>query len=272
MGIVLSSGKRELILSASWMNSAGILGFGSEARQLLAIDRLGAFVTAPISLRPRTPANVPRLVDLPGSFLLHTGLPNAGLRRTLQQELPFWSQLKIPLILHLMISDPAEVREAGPLLENVERIDALELGLEHTSAETVGAIIQAAIQLQLPFLLRLPFDSPRDLFETASSAGAHAIVIGPPRGCARSVQGELVSGRLYGPALFPMVLEKLARLRPNIGCSLIAGSGLFTHADIETALQAGADAVQLDTVLWTRPEILDELDTLIEVVEWNPQT
>jgi len=260
LSIVLSSGKRELVLNSPVMNSAGFLGFASEARQLLDLDRLGAFVTAPVSLHPRTPARGTRTVDLPGGFVLHTGLPNPGLRSVLAREGPGWEQLVPALILHLLLDDPQELVEAGRMMEGSQRIDGIELGLEIVSGEHAAAMVRAASRTQLPFILRLPLDCPAESFLAADAAGAHAIALGPPRGRCPLPDGGFTSGRVYGPALLPLLLEKLAGLRPEIGCRLIAGAGLFSRSDVEAALASGADAVQLDAVLWTHPEILAALD------------
>jgi dihydroorotate dehydrogenase (NAD+) catalytic subunit len=259
MSLVLSGGKRELILALPWMNSAGMLGFGAEARPLLDLNALGAFVTSPISLRPRTPARGRRTHTLPGGLLLHTGLPNPGLHSTLVRELPFWESLKVPLLLHLLLDEPQDLPQVGSYLEQAQRVDGVEIGLEIIHPDQAADITREAARLQLPFILRLPLDCPDEVYLAADAAGAPAVAIGPPRGRLPGPQGGFFSGRMYGPSLFPHLLEKLYRLRPGIGGCLIAGAGLFTSAGIYCALQAGADAVQLDTLLWTHPEILDEL-------------
>jgi dihydroorotate dehydrogenase len=259
-GLVISSGKRELIFSSPLMNSAGFLGFGSEARKLLDPDMLGAFVTAPVSLQPRTPARGPRAAELPGSFLLHTGLPNPGLRSVLAREAPFWSQLKTALILHLLVDHPQDLVDAGRLLDDFKRIDGIELGLEILPPGQAAALIEQALRIQLPLIVRLPLDCPLEVFLTVEAAGAHALALGPPRGRAARSDGRSISGRMYGPALLPLLLEKLSRLRSLIACPLIAGAGLFSPPDLQLALQNGADALQLDSVLWTHPEIINSFE------------
>ena len=49
----------DLPLTGPLMNAAGTLGFAPDPRQPHS-DFLDAFVTNPVSLRPRTPANGPR--------------------------------------------------------------------------------------------------------------------------------------------------------------------------------------------------------------------
>jgi dihydroorotate dehydrogenase len=76
--------KRELTFRTPLMNAAGLLGFAPEPRSPIFAGRegiwddFGAFVTNPISLRPRFPTTLPELIEYPGGFLMHTGLPNPG--------------------------------------------------------------------------------------------------------------------------------------------------------------------------------------------------
>ncbi|MEJ2010945.1 MAG: hypothetical protein P8X64_01845 [Anaerolineales bacterium] len=259
MSVVLSGGKRELILAVPWMNSAGMLGFGAEGRQLLNPNALGAFVTAPISLHPRTPARGTRTHSMPGGLLLHTGSPNPGLRRALDREMPYWETLNVPLILHLLLEDPRDLAQAGSALEHAHRLDGVEIGLEIIRPDQAAEITSEAFRFQLPFILRLPLNCPDEVYLAADAADAPALAMGPPRGRAVPSTGEAFSGRIYGPSLFPMLMEKLHRLRPRLHCPLLAGVGLFTLANVREALRAGADAVQLDTLLWMHPEILEDL-------------
>jgi dihydroorotate dehydrogenase len=60
---------------------------------------------------------------------------------------------------------------------------------------------------------------------------------------------ELVHGRLYGPAVFPLALAALLAVR-RAGLPVIAGGGIYRPEQVEALLAAGASAVQVDAVLW----------------------
>src|SRR5512144_556681 len=80
--------KRDLYFSKPFMNAAGSLGFAPNLQiceVLKASQVFGAFVTNPLSLRPRQPAAKPEVLEYPGGFLFHTGLPNPGFHAALKK-------------------------------------------------------------------------------------------------------------------------------------------------------------------------------------------
>jgi dihydroorotate dehydrogenase (NAD+) catalytic subunit len=79
-------------------------------------------------------------------------------------------------------------------------------------------------------------------------AGASALSLGPPRG-AITAGGKLVSGRLYGPAIFPQALETVRQIS-KAGYPTIGAGGVQSEQDAEAMIAAGAMAVQLDLSLW----------------------
>ena len=78
--------KRDLYFSKPIMNAAGSLGFAPDPRNGIDLDSFGAFITNPISLRPRLPAAQPAVIEFPGGFLLHSGLPNPGLSSVIKKH------------------------------------------------------------------------------------------------------------------------------------------------------------------------------------------
>lgn len=251
--LLLSSGKREVLLNPPLLNAAGTLGFAQESAELIDLARLGALITNPVSLRPRSPANDATVQPLEGGLLLHSGLPNAGLERTLSRYRSRWSALPCPLIVHL-IGTPPELEEMVLQLEAEPAVSGLEIGLEVESE--VEATARLARNSELPVVLRLPLDAPAASFQRAAAAGAQALSMGPPRGAWPAVAHGSRSGRLYGPALFPLALAKVQQLHRWIDVPILAAGGIQEPAQIEVLLQAGAVAVQLDYALWLQPENL----------------
>ena len=251
----ITSGKRDLVLDRPWVNAPGFLGFAGEARECVAIERLGAFVTPPLSLPARTPARPPRLLTAEGSFLLHSGHPNPGLLAVLRQHQRAWSDLPVPVIAHLLLQSPDEAAEMAAHVEGVEAIAALELGLGEVGASRAAALVQACVG-EVPLIAHLPLGTPVEVFAAAAEAGAQAVSIGAPRGALPAPDGTPVRGRLYGPAIFPLALQAVLQLAESLRVPILAGGGVYGPAQAQALRQAGAAVVVLDGVLWTEPERL----------------
>ncbi len=241
--------KIDLSLSSPWMNAAGTLGFSPDPRAAALWQGLGAFITNPVSLGARSPAKGVRLLDFPGGFLLHSGYPNPGLRSVVRRHALRWAKASLPVIVHLLAQDAAQVQALARGVEGLEGVGGVELGLpEEIGRHAAGEFIQAACG-ELPLIARLPLARALELAETALHAGAAALSLAAPRGALPGAQGETVGGRLYGAALFPQALQ-IVRLLARRGLPVIAAGGVYRRADAEAMLACGALAVQFDSVLW----------------------
>jgi dihydroorotate dehydrogenase (NAD+) catalytic subunit len=249
----LSTGKRDLVLPSRWVNAAGFLGVAGEARELVDLPQLGAFITSPLSLQPRNPAHGPRLLAFPGGFLLHTGHPNPGLRAAVRRHGTAWSDLPLPVIVHLLLRTTDEAAELVTMLESIEACAGLELGLGEVDADQAADLV-AACAGEIPVIAQLPLGAPAAVFAAVAEAGAQAVSVGAPRGALPGQAGSPVRGRLYGPAVFPFALQAVAELRETVRLPIFAGGGVYGRRHAQALLEAGADGIILDGVLWTEAE------------------
>jgi dihydroorotate dehydrogenase len=252
---MLTNGKRDLAIDPPWTNAGGTLGFSTEAGSLIDLSRLGAFISNPISLHRRQPAGGTRTVATPGGFLLHTGLPNAGLRTIISRHRHRWAGLPCPIILHLISREADELTRMAEMLELVDEVAGIELGLEEDDPAIVAKLVGATAARELPVLARLPFGARPATAEAALEAGAAGISFGPPRGAVPGPKGIPLQGRLYGPAVFPLALEAMtAMVNAGLSAPIMGSGGVYRRSDLQAMLDAGASGVQLDSVLWTEPE------------------
>jgi dihydroorotate dehydrogenase (NAD+) catalytic subunit len=241
--------KHDLAFNPPAMNAAGTLGFFPDLYNTMDWSTLGAFVTNPISLTPRTPARGKRFVAYPGGFLLHTGHPNPGLSQVLRRYGGRWGRSPVPVIVHLLARDVEEMQRMVRRLENVEGVGGLEVGVvSEVSVDMVVTFIRAA-RGELPVIMHLPMERAVELAQGAIQAGAMAVSLAPPRGIIPSPGGDEVQGRLYGPAILPMALRTVRELT-RMGIPTIGAGGIYTHEDETAMLRMGAMAVQLDGGLW----------------------
>ncbi len=241
--------KRDLIFSTPVMNAAGSLGFAPDPRAPASWPTLlGTFVTNPISLRPRKAASSPDVLEYPGGFLLHTGLPNPGLAGALKKFSKRWRDASQPIVVHLMADRPEETRQMVQQLEAVENILAVELGFAPLLADDIIALVVELCRGEVPLIASLPAEQMLDLGGRLIELGAAALSLAAPRG-ALEREGSIVTGRLFGPSLFPKALSTVDSAA-RLGLPIIAAGGICSQADVDIMLGAGALAAELDYSLW----------------------
>jgi len=248
--------KRDLYFRTPILNAAGMLGFSPDLRADAPWNELGAFVTNPLSWRPRKPTVHPAVVEYPGGFLLHTGLPNPSLGAAVKRYAHKWADSSLPIIVHLMADRPEETARMIESLERVENVMAAELGFAPLLTDD---IILTSLKMslgELPLIVSLPAEQILRLAPRVMEAGAAAVSLSAPRGALTVDGGEQTEdrrqwteGRLYGPSLFPQALETVSRLA-RAGIPVIGGGGVYKREQAEVMKEAGAMAVQLDAVLW----------------------
>lgn len=258
--LILSSGKRDLVIHPPVMNASGMLGFADEARNQLDFSQMGAFVTNTLSLAARTPANPPRILRHPGGFLLHSGHPNPGLSKAISRYRKAWRDMQVPVIVNLLALSAEDAAGMVLALEGIENVMAVELMVRMEPLDEAIALVSAACSGELPVIARLPLTASVELVRLVQEAGAQAVSLGPPRGSMVTPNGDLVSGRLYGSTILALGLETLRRLKPQVEVPLLGGGGVTTGEELASVFAAGAAGIQLDFCLWRHHEGLLGLD------------
>src|SRR6478672_11384945 len=244
-----SNMKRDLYFSKPLMNAAGSLGFAPDLRAGVNLESFGAFVTNPLSLRPRRPAAKPEMMEYAGGFLLHTGLPNPGFNAGLKKYAAKWSRSDLPIIVHLMADRPEETQRMVRALETQENVMAAELGFAPLLANDIILLTLEMCLGELPLIFSLPVEQVLNLGPRLIQEGAQAISIAVPRGALPSEHSPLITGRIYGPSLFPRTLE-IVYSAAKLGLPIIGAGGVWTKENADTMLSVGALAVQVDAALW----------------------
>lgn len=262
--------KHGLVLANPVMNAAGVLGLGSEYRGLVPLARLGAFVTNPVTLNPRTPAHPPNVVVTEQGLVIHTGLPGPGVREVVRRHNREWRHLGAPVIFHLAATTPPEVERAVTRLEAADGLSGIELGLrDDASATEVQRLVEAA-RGGPPLLVRLPVARAAHLAPAAARAGADALTVGGAPRQAAPAQAHLpgqpqdklhrVTGRLYGPGCFEQAYAAVSAVAAlGLGLPLVGAGGIFALDQARQMLAAGAVAIQVDAAVWGNPRFVAEL-------------
>jgi dihydroorotate dehydrogenase (NAD+) catalytic subunit len=257
-------GKNVLTLETPVMCAAGVMGYGDSYSKLIHLDKLGAVVTHPLSHHEWYPAHGTRVVPLDAGVLIHSGYPNPGFSRGVREYRGLWGKMPIPVIVHLIATTPEEIRSCMRTADNVDSIAAIELGLQDDLPwDQAEDLVDAAVRnTEKPVIVRLPLYDAFAIAKACTGAGAGALVVSaPPRGVARDPRsGRLVKGRVYSPTVKPMSLRVVGALANRIqDVPIIGAGGIHTPQDARDYLEAGAVAVQVDSVVWIKPSMIERI-------------
>ena len=257
--------KQGLLLANPIMPAAGTFGYGLEYEGLVEIERLGAIVTTPTTLRPQRGRPQPRLQELEAGLLLRTGGQNPGLGRVLAEYAPRWARGKVPLILNVAGREPREFASVARRLNGVQGVWGLELTLPDRVESSESREIIAAVRAEtlLPLWAKLPLFQAQGLSEACLEAGANALTVGlPPLGMSIDLETNArLVGRLYGRMVKPLALRAAATVMQRVQAPIIACGGIHTVEDALEFLALGASAVQVGSATWVEP------GTMVRIVE-----
>jgi dihydroorotate dehydrogenase (NAD+) catalytic subunit len=260
--------KYGLSLKSPVMTASGAAGYGDEYSDLIDYNRLGAFVTNPVSLRPRKATLGTRLRIHSGHLVVHTGLPNPGVKTVIRKYRRVWERLPIPVIVHLIATTPAETSKAAAYLSNAPGVLGIELGLaDHIEFDRAQRLVHAATEGgDLPVMVRIPFGRVDEFAPLLMNEGASTLVMTapprvvlPPEDRIHTEDVPFYRGRLYGPVVFPFLLDILSRWSREISLPIVASGGIQSAQQALECLKLGALAVQIDAVMWRDPTLIQTL-------------
>jgi dihydroorotate dehydrogenase (NAD+) catalytic subunit len=256
-----------LPLNGTVLIASGFGGYGDAYQRLIDLSTFGAIVTNPITLRPRRGLTPPRLAETKAGFILDTGQQNPGVRKVIQRHRKVWARLGLPIIAHLPADEPDDLRRTAGALASTGTVAAVELGIPigASPADIERRVRAIGEGCQLPLLVKLPLEEAVEMVQVVAATTADALVIAtPPVGAALSPKNEeIVSGYLYGPTVHSLVLEAIQIVADLVDLPLVAGGGIHTVGDAQAFLQAGATAVQLDSLLFVDPQAAGDIATAL---------
>lgn len=265
--------KTGLNLASPVMIASGFCGYGNAYSGLIELSHFSAVVTQPVTLRPQRGTPQPRLVETKSGIILNTGRQNPGVKKVLHTYSKVWARLDTQIIAHLPADDPPDLMRTaralttGAVIKGEPVLAAIELGIPHYAHPADVEQWVAAIRdgSELPLLVKLPPGRLLEMAEAAVNAYADALVIGtPPMAAAYSqTHKTTVSGLLFGSILHQLTLHNL-QLVTDFELPVIAAGGIHTYSDVEVFLQAGATAVQVNSLLLVDPKQAEEIAQNIE--------
>jgi dihydroorotate dehydrogenase (NAD+) catalytic subunit len=259
--------------------ASGTCGYGDELSRLADLSRLGGLITKTITPEPRSGNPPPRVVETPAGMLNSIGLQNPGLDRFVTERWPFLETLDTAVVVNIAAPTADEHARMAERLASLDQMAALEVNISSpnmkdggmlfgcnpvAAADVIRAVRRASAR---PVIAKLT-PNVTDIGEIARAvedAGADAIsLINTLVGMAvdvrhrRPVLGNTTGG-LSGPAIKPVALAMLWKVRQVVRLPLMGIGGIVDANDALEFMIAGALAVQVGTATFVKPNAAQEL-------------
>jgi dihydroorotate dehydrogenase (NAD+) catalytic subunit len=260
--------------------ASGTFGYGIEFEEIVALEKIGAFVTKGLSLEPMAGNEAPRIVQTASGMLNAIGLQNIGVAEFIAKKLPELKRYpKSKCIVNVFgykVDDYLGVIER---LNDADGIVAYELNVScpnvHQGGMTFGAdagaleylVAKAKSIAARPLIVKLSpnVTSVAQMARIAALAGADAIsLVNTLLGMAIDAETRQptirnITGGLSGPAIKPIALRMVYETAKAVSIPILGMGGIVTAEDAVEFLLAGATAVEVGTASYADPCAVERL-------------
>jgi len=269
------------------MTASGTFGSGREYVPFVNLNKLGALVVKSITLNERSGNPCPRICETPSGILNSIGLQNRGIKRFVEEELPFLSSFDVPLVVNIAGESVTEYAQVCAQLEDVEGISGIELNISCPNVKKGGMLFgqdpKVAVEIvseckattEIPLIVKLTPNTADNvtIAREVENAGADAIsLINTLLGMAidtvtfKPMLGSMTGG-LSGPAIRPVAVRMVWEVARAVNIPVIGMGGINNARDAIEFFLVGAQAVAIGTANFIDPSatlsIVDELDNFL---------
>jgi dihydroorotate dehydrogenase (NAD+) catalytic subunit len=256
------------------MPASGTFGYGQEYSEFLDLNSLGAIIVKTITLRPKVGSLPHRSAEVSSGFLANIGLQNVGVKRFIEEKLPYFEGIDTPLIVSIGGESVEEFSEVAKLLDRQKRVDALEINISCPNVKKGGMQFGVDLEVTRDLVSRVRDLTEKGLIvkltpmvadvrffaDTCQQCGADAVsLINALIGMAidiktrRSKLGRNLTGGLVGPAIKPHALYLVWQAGKAVDIPVIGIGGITSAEDAIEFFIAGASAVQIGTWNFIQP-------------------
>lgn len=273
------------------MTASGTFGFGLEFAPYGDLKKLGGIVAKGLSLKPREGNPMPRIAETPCGMLNAIGIQNPGVEAFVTQALPSLPWKDVAVIANLYACDAEEFGELASVLAGEEGVAALEVNVSCPNVKEGGiafgqdprqiARVTESVKKRAPGKHVMVKLSPNvtDIAVCARAAaegGADSIsLINTLSGMAVDIRtrrpriANVIAG-LSGPAIKPVALRCVHQAVQAVDIPVVGIGGIASAEDALEFLLVGAQAIQVGTANFLRPDfafsLVDEIAALIEEI------
>ena len=255
------------------MTASGTFGYGEEYSEFVDLNMLGAVVVKGISLKPMEGNPPPRICETPCGMLNAIGLQNVGLKRFLQEKLPYMRTFDTKVIVNVLGNTVQEYVKLAKALDEAG-VDGIELNVscpnvkqggilfgtdKKALAKLIAKVRQAVSKSVLITKLSPTVSNIPEFARTAEENGSDAItLINTIPGMAIDAETwkprlSNITGGLSGPAIKPIAIRMVWEASRAVGIPVIGVGGIMNTQDAVEFMLAGATAIEVGTGNFLNP-------------------
>lgn len=262
------------------MAASGTCGYGVEIANIVDLSTLGGIVTKGLYMSARDGAEVPRIAETPSGLLNAIGLQGVGIRAFVEKVLPELRTHDTKVIVNVCGETVDEYAEVSRIASDADGVHALEVNISCPNVKTGGIafgtdpvmtheVVSAVRRAsRLPVIPKLsPNVTDITVFARAcEEAGADAIsCVNTFLGLAIDVESRkprlaFGTGGLSGPAIRPLAVRMTWQAARAVKIPIIGIGGIASANDALEFFIAGARAVQVGTLNFSRPNIYADIE------------
>ncbi|MBW2623473.1 MAG: dihydroorotate dehydrogenase, partial [Deltaproteobacteria bacterium] len=134
----LSADLGKLKLKNPVMTASGTCGYGSELADFFDSALLGAVVAKGLSLEPRPGNPPPRMTETPSGMLNAIGLENVGLKKFIQDKLPWLVERGVTVVANILGETAREYEALAKALGRESGVAMIEVNVSCPNVEAGG--------------------------------------------------------------------------------------------------------------------------------------
>jgi dihydroorotate dehydrogenase (NAD+) catalytic subunit len=262
-----------LSLRSPVLLASGTAGFGTELDGLLDLSKIGGVCTKGISLKARTGNTSPRICETASGLINSIGLENPGIVGFLAKKVPVFPPRPLALIPNIFGTSVDDYAELARRLDDVERIDALEVniscpnvkeggvpfGNDPRGAASVTRAVRSATKKPIIVKLSPNAGDVAAVGRAVEEEGADAVsAINTIVAMAIDIRTRRpkianITGGLSGPAVRPIAVRMVFECKQKLKIPIIGIGGIMSAADAIEFIIAGATCVQVGTASFANP-------------------
>jgi len=259
--------------------ASGTFGYGVELAGVVALHKLGGFVSKGLYLQPRDGCPTPRIAETPSGLLNAIGLQGVGVKAFVAEVLPQLRDCGTQVLVNVCGDTVEEYAEVTRVIDGAPGVAGVEINISCPNVKKGGIafggdpvmtreVVSAVRRVtRLPVIPKLsPNVTDIALFaKVCEEAGADGLsCINTLLGLAVDVERRrpklaFGTGGLSGPAIRPVAVRMAWQAARAVKIPVFGIGGIASAADALEFLIAGCRAVQVGTANFADPCLYDAL-------------